>query len=168
MLTSTEVHRPEPLAITRPNDTTTYAAGDVYGTAANGAFEWQGFIPGGSGCMITGLQVASSATATSNTALRIHFFTSNPTPGVTDNAALPVLSINNSIRLGMIDLAAARTGGAGSTAAVSQSRAPGDFSPILVPDVAGSRSVWVIVEPTAARAGVAQETLSLHATTVRA
>jgi hypothetical protein len=168
MLTSTQVHRPAPLQITRPNDTTTYTAGDVFGTAAAGAFEWPNFLPGGTGAFISGIQVASSATTTSNTALRLHFFTASPALGVTDNAALPVLSTANGTRIGMIDLSAHRTGGTGSTAAVSQARAPGDFSPLVLPDIEGSRSVWVAVETTAARVGVANEVLTLHATTIRA
>ena len=164
-----EIHRPSALTITRPNTTPTYSVGDIVGTAAAGAFEWTNFLPGGTGAFLVRLALTINSTTATNATFRIHFWDSNPALGVVDDALMPVLAANVSKRIGYVDLPAARTGtgATGNDALIAEAFAPNDFAPLAIPDISGTRSVWVYVEARAAYAGVALSVISLTASLVR-
>jgi hypothetical protein len=160
------IHEPQPLIITRPANTIAYATGDVFGTSAATEFEWPNFIPGGTDGFLVGLMVASNSNNTTGTGLRIHFFKTSPSLGLNDNDPLVVTDSNALNRIGMVELPAHRTGGAGSNAAVSEVRSP-DVAPMAIPNLDGTRSVWIVIETMGARAGVSGETLSIIARVLR-
>jgi hypothetical protein len=170
MISTSEVHRPAVLTVTRPNTTPTYGVGDIVGTAAAGAFEWTNFLPGGTGAILTRLSLTINSTTVTAASFRVHFWDSNPALGVVDDALMPVLAANVSKRIGFVDLPAGRTGtgATGNDALVCEGFAPVDFAPISFPDISGTRSVWVSIEARAAYVGVANSAVTLAATLLRA
>lgn len=115
-------------SITRPGDTTAYAAGDVIGTAASQILDFtdaaRGQVtqngvtvggPGGSGMLSTALLIDSANQATPPS-LELWLFTAAPAAQI-DNAPFAVTDAEMANLVGIIPLAIARIGNVSAAAA---------------------------------------------------
>jgi len=93
-------------SITRPNDTTTYAAGDVIGTASSQVLTFNGvstpFVQGAGA--VCGVQVISSAAPATLPSLELWLFKTAPTAAA-DNTAWAVTDAELLDLIGVIPLA---------------------------------------------------------------
>jgi len=111
---------PVEVTITRPADTTAYAANDVVSSSTTEPaaiildLATAGVPAGGSGYLVKARFLTNQS---SNVArYRVHLYKSAPTP-VNDNAPFTLLWANRANRIGVIDIPALNTAGAGSDAA---------------------------------------------------
>jgi hypothetical protein len=94
------------VAVTRPDNTTAYAAGDVLGTDPATAIEFQNIAPAGGGPIIllyASLMINVGSGGPSQT--RLHFYSSAPS-AIADNAAFNLPSGDRAKYLGSITIAA--------------------------------------------------------------
>jgi hypothetical protein len=104
--------------VTRPADTTAYAAKDVISTAVGAVIEFTGMARavGGTGTIVKARLMTNQSTNVAS--YRLHLFHTSPT-AIADNAQYAMLDANKDKRIGMIDFPAAATEGTGSDAAAS-------------------------------------------------
>ncbi len=94
------------VSITRPADTTAYAAGDVIGTATSAIHTLTPAGPSfGGAVLITNvtLELDIASVPAGMTTFRLHLFNASPT-AIADNAAFDLLSADRSKYLGFVDL----------------------------------------------------------------
>jgi hypothetical protein len=104
--------------ITRPADTTPYAAKDVISTAVGAVIEFAGMARavGGTGTIVKARLMTNQSTNVAQ--YRLHLFHTAPTP-IADNAQCAMLDANKANRVGMIDFPSCATEGTGSDAAAT-------------------------------------------------
>ena len=104
--------------VTRPADTTPYAAKDVISTAVGAVIEFSGMARanGGTGTIVKARLMTNQSTNTAQ--YRLHLFHTTPT-AIADNAQYAMLDANKANRVGMIDFPATATEGTGSDAAAT-------------------------------------------------
>jgi len=134
--------------ITRPADTTAYAAKDVVSTGAGALLTFANVVAtaGGSGTIVKARLMTDQSTNTAQ--YRLHLFHTAPT-AIADNAPYTMLYSNAGNRVGMIDFPACATEGTGSTAAAAMR--PSSDGNSLPPNLAfkcatGSTSLHGILE----------------------
>ncbi len=96
------------VSLTRPGDTTAYAAGDVIGSSAGSAIiTFSGAGPSGGYVLVQGarLFIGNSAVPSGMGAFRLHLYNSSP-GSVADNAAFNLVSGETTAYAGYIDLPA--------------------------------------------------------------
>lgn len=100
------------VAMTRPNDTTGYTAGDVIGDATNGGrMQFTNMAKTGGGpVLVTGVQLEIDVDTPPASAFRLWLFSANPT-AISDNAAFDVVSGDRVNLLGYVDIPAPVDGG---------------------------------------------------------
>lgn len=96
------------VSITRPNDTSAYAANDVIGaaTGSTAAVEFTNMGPSGGSVFITSaeFEVDASAIISGETSYRLHLYSVTPPSALGDNAAHDVPSGDRASYLGYISL----------------------------------------------------------------
>lgn len=104
--------------VTRPSDTTAYAAKDAIGPTVAAVIEFAGMARanGGTGTIVKARLMTNQSTNTAQ--FRLHLFHTAPTP-IADNSPYTLLAANQANRVGMIDFPACSTEGTGSDAAAS-------------------------------------------------
>lgn len=134
--------------ITRPSDTTAYAASDSVSnsTSAPALIEFQNILPnqGGDGVIMAARGFVQGSAF--NTTLRLHLYKVNTVTPINDNAAFTLLWANRANRVGFIDFTGWQTGGSGSDAAACV--VSGINLPIGLD--AANTSLWGAVETRAA------------------
>ena len=102
--------------ITRPADTTAYAANDVISTLAGAVLEFSGMARavGGTGTIVRARLMTDQSTMIAR--CRLHLFHTAPT-AIADNSPYTMLYANAANRIGSIDFPALNTEGTGSTGA---------------------------------------------------
>lgn len=82
--------------ITRPNDTTAYASGDLVAnsTTAGSVTPFQLYIPYGRGFKLWRTGINKSTATTTNAQFRVHFYKDSPTVANGDNGAFSSTSSN--------------------------------------------------------------------------
>lgn len=92
------------VSITRPNDTTAYAAGDVVGATA-AAITFASIGPAEGHIVITDadLRIDVSTIPSGMTTFRLHLYNATPTSALADNAAWDLPSTDRAAYLGYID-----------------------------------------------------------------
>lgn len=112
---------PVAATITRPADTTAYAAKDAVADSTSAptvlTFSKIARLPGSSGYIVKARLMTNQSTNTAR--FRLHLYHTAPT-AINDNAAHTLLWANRANRVGYIDFPAAQTEGTGSDAANSQ------------------------------------------------
>ncbi len=132
-----------PVTLTRPADTTAYAAKDAVSNSTSApdvlTFSKLARLPGGSGYIVKARLMTNQSTNTAR--FRLHLYHTTPT-AINDNAAHTLLWANRANRIGYIDFAACATEGTGSDAANSQN------DTVRMPFVcaSGSRAVYGLLE----------------------
>ena len=94
------------VSVTRPADTTAYAALDVVGPATTGVLEFTNLAPSGGGAIVllyASLMVDSAAVPSGMGQFKIHLYSSAPT-AIADNAAFDLPSGDRTKYLGSITL----------------------------------------------------------------
>lgn len=104
--------------VTRPSDTTAYAAKDVISTALGAVIEFAGMARnnGGFGSLVKSRVMTNQSTCIAS--LSLHLFNAAPT-AIADNAQYTMLWANRDKRIGTIRFPALSTGGTGSDAAAA-------------------------------------------------
>jgi hypothetical protein len=99
------------ITVTRPANTTAYAAGDVVG----GVIAFTGAGPFGAHCIITGaaLQIDVTAVPSGMTSFRLHLYSATPPSALADNAAWTFTASDRAVYLGYIDLGSPALQGTG-------------------------------------------------------
>lgn len=136
------------VTLTRPADTTAYAANDAVSnsTSAPALLQFSNVLPlaGADGLIVAARCMTNQSTFTGS--LRLHLFkTSAPTP-INDNSPQTVLWANRAVRIGYIDFAGFTTGGTGSDCAITLGTFPGSGNALPVELDSGQTSLWGMVE----------------------
>lgn len=143
--------------LTRPADTTAYAANDLVGanTSVNDAnvIEIEDAVAAaGQALRIERVRLAKSTNTTTNAQFRLHFFEARPTLGVGDNGALGALTALavDSMRYyaGYVDVTINRAGDATADGAVGVA-VPAVGTGLTVAPVSGT-SIFVVIQALAA------------------
>lgn len=94
-----------PVSVTRPADTTAYAAGDVVGAAA-AAISFPNLGPSGAAIMITSvaLEVDETSVPAGMTSFRLHLYSVTPPSALADNAVWDLPSGDRASYVGYVDL----------------------------------------------------------------
>lgn len=130
-------------AITRPSDTTAYAAKDAVSDSTSAptvlTFANLARVNAGSGYIVKGRLMTNQSTNTAR--FRLHLFHTAPT-AINDNSPYTLLWANRANRLGYVDFAACQTEGSGSDAA----SALNDTVRLPFVCASGSRAVYGLLE----------------------
>lgn len=124
--------------VTRPSNTTAYAANDAIGTATTHVIQIDNVVRTG---ILTGYitkAVLETSQAACMAQMRVHLYRVAPT-AIVDNAAMTSLLADESNYLGFFDMPAFAQEGAGSTAALS-------VQALQFPIVAASTTVFAVLE----------------------
>jgi hypothetical protein len=147
--------------ITRPADTTAYAALDAVSdsTSAPAALTFASAcrINAGSGTVVKARLMTDQSTNTAS--FRLHLFSASPTP-VNDNAAYTLLWASRTSYLGYVDFDPAATEGTGSDAAMSQN------TDVRLPFVCGAAatSIYGLLETLSAFTPASGQNVHLEVT----
>lgn len=142
--------------LTRPADTTAYAANDLVGAqtdagAAN-VIELTEACPAGDALRIERVRLAKSTNTTTNAQFRLHFFEARPTLGVGDNGALGALTALavDSMRYyaGYVDVTINRAGNDAADGSVGVN-VPAVGTGLTVAPVSGT-SIFLVIQALAA------------------
>lgn len=157
---------PAAATMTRPNDTTTYAAGDLVANSTTAASVVAFVIPAARQNDQTGklpkCRLQKSTATTANAIFRVHIFDTNPVasaPANGDNGAFSPASITG--HRGSFDVTVNRAGGNGAVGYGIPTETPYiDFTP-----ASGTRNLYALIEARAAYAPGAQEVFTLELST---
>jgi hypothetical protein len=145
--------------LTRPANTTAYAAGDVVGTASTGVLTLNGAAKSNSGGgRILGVRLNKSGTTVTNATFTVHFYNTAPT-AVADNAAWDSLYAEAEYYIGSTALTLMTAGGAG-----------GGFTSLVVnpplwyQTASGSKALYAVITAAAAYTPASAETFKLSVT----
>ena len=145
--------------ITRPADTTAYAAGDGVGTAStvvqtlNGAARQNS----GGGRILT-VRLFKSGTTVTNATFSVLFFNTAPTT-VADNAAFNLLYAQQDRYIGTVALSTMTVQGSGGGFAATVANPPVWYS-----TASGSKALYAVIIATAAYTPASAETFQLSVT----
>lgn len=151
------------VSITRPSNTTAYAAGDVVGSTGGSAILTLSSIgPSGGFVLIqsAALIFSDSSVPSGMGAFRIHFYNASPT-AIADNAPFDLVSGDRALYIGYIDLSAPQDFGSTIYAQV-------DYPGRLIKLAAASTSLFVEIETRGAYTPVSASTVELRVSTLEA
>jgi hypothetical protein len=156
--------------LTRPSNTTAYAAGEGMGSSASIVFSFTNFFRApGSSALLTGLRFVMNASGilTSNAgAVLAHLYQGSPSAasGLVDQSAYPTLIADDALKLGMINFTTWYQGGTGSNIIESYG------SPLLAqqPVIAapGLQTLYAVLVANGAFTPVSAAVLSLYASSI--
>jgi hypothetical protein len=154
-------------SLTRPANSTAYAANNAIGSSSAALFKFTGFfrVRGGSG-LLTGLRVIASLSgiAISNMgAIRAHLFNAVPTAanGLVDQGAFNTLFVDDASKLGTVDFTAWTSGGGGST--LVESYGSPALSPLPLIAAPGAMDLYAILVATGAFTPAAAQVIQAYA-----
>jgi hypothetical protein len=135
--------------LTRPGDTTLYAAKDVVANSTTSptvvTFSGMARVNGGGGYIVKARLLTNRSTDTEQ--FRMHLYNVAPS-GIADNAQMPLLWTNRANRIGFLDFPALSTEGTGSDSSYAL-LAPGNTNfPLPFVCAAGNSSLYAIFETT--------------------
>lgn len=137
---------------TRPNDTTAYTAADLVAnnTTAGSVTPLLFTIPNRSSCIIRGVRIVKSTTATTNATFTLHLYETSPTVANGDNGAL---STSNVGKIGSVACSTMTAYSANGAFTVNS-------SPTLYVDTTDQK-IYGLLEAAAAYTPGAQETFTV-------
>jgi len=156
-------------AITRPANTTAYAAHNSIGGAANCLFTFSNLFPwAGAAGILTGMKLvinASGISVPSGIAVRAHLFNDDVSATAlsanADQSTFKTMVANAGAKLGYVDFTSFSIGGSGSDAIESYGTPV--VSPLHLQAKAGGRNLYAILEATAAYTPNSASVYSLYA-----
>ena len=154
-----EIRRIAASEVTRPANTTAYAAGDAVGTATSSVLTLSNAARQNSGGgRVLAVRLFKSGTTVTNATFTIHFFNTAPTD-VADNAALDILYAQQSRYIGNLALSTMVVGGSGGGYAYLNANPPLWYS-----TASGSKALYAVIVATAAYTPASAETFTLSVT----
>jgi hypothetical protein len=141
---------------TRPNDTTAYAAGDLVAnnTTAGSVVVMSWVLPRtGQAYNLAGIRLKKNGNTATNAAFRLHFWTALPTVANGDNGALAATQTANYVGNISVTLLGGNDGS--SNVAMTSPALPFNITP-----ASGVRTLYGLIEATAAYTPAAQEIFS--------
>jgi len=146
-------------ALTRPADTTAYAAGDAVGTASTSNLTLSNATRNNAGGgRILAVRLFKSGTTVTNATFTVLFFNTAPT-AVADNAAFNLLYAEQAYYIGEVALSTMTARGTGGGYAFSSISAP-----IWFQAASGSKSLIAVITAAAAYTPASAETFQLSVT----
>ncbi len=140
-------------ALTRPANTTAYAAHGGVGSSSSCIFKFTNFFrKNGNTGLLTGLRLMASGSGigVSNMgSVRAHLYAASPSsPPSADQQTFNTLAANEAIKLGFVDFLQWNIGGSGSDM-ISSYGTP-SITPLPIAAASGARDLYLVLEATAA------------------
>jgi len=154
-------------SLTRPANTTAYAANNAIGSSSSTLFKFSGFFRArGGSALLTGLRVIASVSgiATSNMGvIRAHLFNASPTAanGLVDQGAFNTLFVDDVSKLGTADFSTWTIGGGGSN--LIESYGAPALSPLPLVAAQGAMDLYAVLVATGAFAPAAAQVIHAYA-----
>jgi hypothetical protein len=158
-------------ALTRPANTTAYAANQAIGSNTTALFKFSGFLrANGGSALLTGLRLVASLSgiAASNMgAIRAHLFNAAPSiaNGLVDQGTFNTLLADDLFKLGTVDFSTWNIGGGGSN--LIESYGAPALSPLPIigaqTPAPGARDLYVILVATGAFTPASGQTIQAYA-----
>jgi hypothetical protein len=165
------VWQPADSALTRPANTTAYAANQAIGSSTTVLFKFSGlFRANGGSASLTGLRVVASLSgiAASNMgAVRAHLFNAAPSiaAGLVDQGTFNTLLADDLFKLGTVDFSTWNVGGGGSN--LIESYGAPALSPLPIigaqTPAPGARDLYMILVATGAFTPASGQTIQAYA-----
>ena len=165
------VWQPADSALTRPANTTAYAANQALGSSTTALFKFSGFFrANGGSALLTGLRLVASLSgiAASNMGpIRAHLFNAAPSTaaGLVDQGTFNTLLADDLLKLGTADFSAWNLGGGGSN--LIESYGAPALSPLPIigaqTPAPGARDLYLILVATGAFTPASGQTIQAYA-----